>query len=134
MALPFAARRHMPKRTWIELGVQNAGMRKTLKAINWAYCWAVVRESLNRDPTVEEVADWWNSSRRSAFRDQAAFREAFPNLDSPAPIYDSADARARIAKHAAVADRIDKWVDERKARREQDSLSAVLAPAREPRG
>lgn len=119
----------MPKRTWIELGVKNAGTRTVLRAINWAYCWAVVRESLGREPTVEEVAEWWSASRRSAFRDQAAFREAFPMLDSPAAIYDEPEARARIAKHAARADRVDKWIEERKARREEDSFAAVVAPA-----
>jgi hypothetical protein len=121
----------MPKRTWIELGVRNAGMRTAIRAANWAYCWAVVRESLGREPTVEEVAEWWNASRRSAFRDQAAFREAYPTLDSPAAIYDAPDARARIARHAARADRVDKWIEERKARREEDSMAAVVVPAPE---
>lgn len=121
----------MPKRTWIELGIRNAGMRTALRAANWAYCWAVVRESLGREPTVEEVAEWWNASRRSAFRDQAAFREAYPTLESPAPIYDSPDARARIARHAARADRVDKWIEERKTRREEDSMAAVVTEADE---
>jgi hypothetical protein len=119
----------MPKRTWIELGVQNAGMRTTFRAINWAYSWAVVREVPGREPSVEEVAEWWNESRRSAFRDQAAFREAYPTLQSPAAIYDEPEARARIARHAARADRVDKWIEERVARREEDSLAAVVVPA-----
>lgn len=123
----------MPKRkrpvTWLEIGVSNAGMRATVKAINWAYCWAVVRESLEREPTADEVAEWWTMSRRTAFREQKAFRDAFPLLETPAPIYDADAVRSTLAKHAAFGDRLDKWATDRKARREQDALDAALSPA-----
>lgn len=120
----------MPKQkrplTWIELAVVNAGMRTAFKAINWAHSWAVARESLGHDPTVEEVADWWNMSRRTAFRDQAAFREAFPTLADPSPMYASEEARAAIAKQAAFGDRMDKWAADRRAKREAEAMRAAL--------
>jgi hypothetical protein len=122
----------MPNRSWIEIAVSHAGMRTAMRAIEWAYAWAVVREVVGHDPSVDEVAEWWNQPRRSAFRDQAAFREAFPMLDTPAPIYDAPDARARIGRHASRASRFDKWVQERVARREEDSVAAVVLPASQP--
>lgn len=120
--------------TWIQLGVRNAGIRKTMKAINWAYCWAVVQESMGREPTVEEVGDWWNMSRRTAFRDQSSFRAAFPTLDSPAPLYASEEARSKIARHAAFGDRMDRWAEERRSRREVDAVDAAMQRATPPLG
>jgi hypothetical protein len=111
--------------TWIEVGVSHAGIRSTIKAINWAYCWAVTCEALGHEPSAEEVAEWWAMSRRTAFRD------AFPMLESPAPIY-ADDVRATLAKHAAFGDRLDKWAEERKSRREQDALRAALGTATPP--
>ena len=58
-----------------------------------------------------------------------AVREAFPMLETPAPVYDTADLREALAKHAALGDRLDKWAADRKARREQESLQAALGPA-----
>ena len=125
------AKRKRPP-TWIEVGVSHAGIRSTIKAINWAYCWAVTRESLGHEPTTEEVAEWWSMSRRTAFRDQKAFRDAFPMLESPAPIYADEEVRATLAKHAAFGDRVDNWAEERRSRREQDALKAALGTATPP--
>jgi hypothetical protein len=71
--------------TWIEVAVRNAGMMKGATAITWAWCWGITREILKHDPSVEEVAEYWNASVRTAYRDHAAFKKAFPMLDSPAP-------------------------------------------------
>jgi hypothetical protein len=38
---------------------------------------------------VEEVAEYWNASIRTAFRDHAAFKKALPMLDSPASYVDN---------------------------------------------
>jgi len=86
--------------TWMELGVTTVGLRDTFRAISWALDWATVRAVLSRDPSVDEVADWWQSSRRTHFRNQAAFRKAFPMLDTPAPLVD--DPRAQEAIHAVT--------------------------------
>lgn len=119
--------------TWIEVAIHFAGLRNAVKAISWAYCWAVTREALGHEPTPDEVAEWWLMSRRTAFRDQKAFREAFPMLETPAPIYDSDEAREVISKHAAaytrVDDRIDRWGEERRARKDLDAMRAALGTA-----
>jgi hypothetical protein len=123
----------MPRRTrpttWLEVAIRNAGLRKAITATNWAYCWAVTREALGHEPTVEEVADWWKMSRRTAFREQATFRAAFPDLESPAKIYETAEAREALARHAAAADKIDGWIKARRERRELDAMRAVMGPA-----
>jgi hypothetical protein len=123
----------MPRRnrsqTWLEVAIQNAGLRKAITATNWAYCWAVTREAIGHDPSVEEVAEWWNQSRRSAFRDQAAFREAFPDLDSPSAIYATPEARRALARHAAAGDKIEGWIKARRDRRELDAMRAVMRTA-----
>jgi hypothetical protein len=38
---------------------------------------------LGYPPTIEEYADWWGTSRSTAFREQARFRDAFPDETTP---------------------------------------------------
>ncbi len=73
----------------------------------WAILWAVARESLRHDPTVEEVAAWWRENERTAYREQAAFRRAFPTLESPAPIFEVPEVRAKVAKLAKQGDEME---------------------------
>lgn len=115
--------------TWLEVAVRNGGMRAAVTAMSWAYCWAVTREAIGHDPSVEEVADWWNMARRSAFREQAAFRKAFPTFESPAPIYATPESREAVARHARAGQKIDGWISERRKRKETDSVNAFMLPA-----
>jgi len=118
--------------TWLEVGIQNGGMRAAVTAMSYAYTWAVTREALGHDPSAEEVAKWWGASERTTYRDQAAFRKAFPMLEDPGRIYASEEAREALAKHAALGDRIDQWGRERRERREQDGVKAFLLRADVP--
>lgn len=117
------------KPTWLEVAIHYGGMRNAIKATNFAYCWAVTREALDRDPTAEEVAEWWNTSERTSYRDQAAFRKSFPMLESPAPIYSTPEARETLARHAAFGDKIEEWGKQRRRKREIDSVKALILPA-----
>jgi aminopeptidase N len=90
--------------TWLELAFRNAGFRKGQTALVWALMWAVTRESKGSDPTVDEVAAWWKENERTAYREQAAFRAAFPTLETPAKIFEVPEVRARIAKLAKEGD------------------------------
>jgi hypothetical protein len=78
----------VPKRrsqTWADLGWKNAGIRKTSRALKFAMGWGLATATLGREPaTVEEYAQVMQESRATAFRDQQAFREAFPEEESPA--------------------------------------------------
>ena len=115
--------------TWMEIAVRNGGMRAAITAVSWSYCWAVTREALGHEPTVEEVADWWNMARRSAFREQAAFRKAFPTLENPAAIYSTPESRESVAKHAAYGEKVEKWKADRRINKEADSVRAFMWPA-----
>lgn len=83
-------------KTWLEIAITNAGLRSGVRALTWALLWGVARERLGTDPTVEQVAECWRSSRRTAFRDQTHFRKAFPGHDTPAAIFDNPNARRRV--------------------------------------
>lgn len=101
-----------PENTWIETAVRNAGIRKAMTGLTWAYCWAIARQSIGHSPSVEEVADWWTDPYRTAYRNQAAFRAAFPDLDTPAIIFESPEANQLLdgAYRAIVhADRGKAW-------------------------
>lgn len=54
-------------------------MRKTNRAFKFSLGWGLATSRLRREPeSVEEYAEVMVESRASAFRDQQAFREAFP--------------------------------------------------------
>ncbi len=116
--------------TWLEVAVRNGGFRKAIRALSWAHSWIFVREALDRDPTVDEVGEWWHESRRSAFRGQAAFRECFPTLDSPERLYADPAVRAKIAEGAKALNELD--ASRRSKRRPADSdllQTGLLGPA-----
>ncbi len=101
------ARKRGHAATWMEVAVANAGIRKGLSALGWAYSWAVARQSIGHDPSVEEVADWWRQSHRTAYRNQAAFRKAFPTLETPFRIFENPEIQERLQEVADFGDRID---------------------------
>jgi hypothetical protein len=86
--------------SWLEAAVGNAGMRQGLRGMSWALSWAIVRTALGHDPTVEEVAEWWNENPRTTYREQAVFRRSFPTFVTPAPIFDNPEATALVQKFA----------------------------------
>ena len=81
---------------------QTGSLRKSAQVTAYISAWAVARRELGRDPSVEEYAEYWRESRRTAFRDQERFRQAFPNLDTPGPIVDVMETAG-----AGQADRLD---------------------------
>ncbi|MGB9113349.1 MAG: hypothetical protein WCF24_11570 [Acidimicrobiales bacterium] len=82
--------------TWAELGWRNAGIRKTTRGLKFAMGWGLATATLGREPeSVEEYAEVMDESRATAFRDQQAFREAFPNEESPARMNRMSGAQAR---------------------------------------
>lgn len=93
--------------TWIEVALRNSGFRNAQTAMLWAILWAVTRESIGTDPTAEDVARWWKENERTAYREQAAFRKAFPTLENPAPIFTAPEIRAKMAKLAKQGDEME---------------------------
>jgi hypothetical protein len=122
-------RRQTRKVTWIEVGVRNAGLRKTIKGLSWAYMWATVREVQGSDPTVEQVANWWKEAERTSYREQAAFREAFPTLETPAKIFQDPALRANLAKAAMASDELDEAIRSRRRISDSGLLDIGMAAA-----
>jgi hypothetical protein len=47
------------------------------RVVAYVVKYAAAREALGHDPGVEEYADWWGDSYRTAYQHQAEFREVF---------------------------------------------------------
>ena len=75
--------------------------------LSFMIAWDVVRQELGHEPTVEEYADWWKLSIRTAYREQAAFRKCWPTEKDPARLMDAAraswDERKGVLGLGAVA-------------------------------
>jgi hypothetical protein len=82
--------------TWAELGYRNAGIRAASRALKFAMAWGLATADLGHEPaSIEEYAATLGESRATAFRDQQAFRTAFPNEESPARMNQVAGAQER---------------------------------------
>lgn len=115
--------------TWLEVAISHGGLRSGVRAITWAYLWGVTRERRGTDPTVEEVAECWHSSRSTAFRDQTHFRKAFPNYDTPAPLFEAADARRQVRATAKAMDELEQSLRKGTARVDRAILQLGMLPA-----
>lgn len=80
--------------------IQRHGWATLRRAVTFAAAWAVVAESLGREPSLEEYREWWAASERTTYREQAAFR-AVTGLDDPAPIYRQAKASGVVFDDSA---------------------------------
>ena len=88
------SRRHTV--TWAEVGYRNAGLRTTSRGLKFAIGWGLACAELGRPPSgVEEYAEVMEESRATAFRDQQAFRKAFPTEDDPTRMNVASGAQAR---------------------------------------
>ena len=66
--------------------IRAHGLTNVTRALAFTAAWSIAAESLGHEPTLQEYQEWWNASRRTTFREQAAFR-AVTGLDDPAPIW-----------------------------------------------
>lgn len=70
--------------TWAERGFKNAGILNTARALKFAMGWGLFAASEGREPeNIEEYAEVMGESRATAYRDQQAFRQAYPDEESP---------------------------------------------------
>ena len=83
-------------RTWAEVGIRNGGFRATIRGLRFAMGWGLATAELGREPeSIDEYAETMELTRRTAFRDQAAFREAFPTETTPARMNEMAGVQAK---------------------------------------
>jgi hypothetical protein len=91
-------------RTLFELCVSRAGLVGGARLCEFVVCWAIATEDLGHDPAVTEFAAWWKeASTRTAYKRLAAFRKAFPEYDTPAPLSGPVVARVRLSRDASPA-------------------------------
>lgn len=73
----------------LELCVRRAGgARKGGRVAAFIAAWKITRDSLGRQPTVDEYATYWKESAATAYREQQRFRQAFAEFKTPDPILD----------------------------------------------
>lgn len=73
----------MRRRTLASVAIERVGVRKGGRVLAFAMEWGLVVQELKRRPTVEEFAEFWKVSNATAYRDQARWRETFPEFDTP---------------------------------------------------
>lgn len=81
-------------RTVMEVCVAKKGVLKGARVASFIVSWCIASQALGREITLEEYADWWKESERTAYRHQADFREVFPQWPNPQVIANSAMARS----------------------------------------
>lgn len=68
--------------------IKRVGMRKALRAMGFIVAWESAQQMVaTEDPGahfgIERYIVYWKMSKATAYREQAAFREAVPGFDSP---------------------------------------------------
>jgi hypothetical protein len=67
--------------------VVTVGIVKGAQVMTFILQWGLLQDKLGREPTMEEYAEYAIVKRAQAFRRKALFRECFPTVDSPTPIW-----------------------------------------------
>jgi len=94
--------------TWSEVGYRNAGMRATFRGLTFAIRWAAVTATLKREPaSIDEFCEVLDEARRTAFRDQQAFRAAFPSEATPLRMITDTGVLARFEELVRTLDNLD---------------------------
>lgn len=77
----------MPRNSFLNATMARVERRRDAGKI-LAYClqWIIVHGHVGHRPTVEEYADYWGISRASAYREQADFREVWPEFLTPTDV------------------------------------------------
>jgi hypothetical protein len=75
-------------KTLVQHASENVGKLQAYRAVTFVVCWAITQEGLRHPPTLEEYAEWWGETLRTAFREQERFRKAFPGERTPQRLVD----------------------------------------------
>jgi hypothetical protein len=85
--------------------MENSNFRTTIRALQFVMAWGLATVELGQEPqSIEEFAETMKMSRRTAFRNQEAFRQAYPTEGTP----------ARMNKVTGAQDRYDATYQELK--------------------
>jgi hypothetical protein len=78
-----------PAISLMEYAIRRVGVRKGAQVVAFMLAWEGTRRELGRDPTLDEYRESWKVSRATAFREQARFRECFPQEENPSRLLDA---------------------------------------------
>jgi hypothetical protein len=96
------ARKKLPDDALLVVLTRAVGIRKAMKVLTFVVSWGIVIEDTGEPPeSIEAYADWWRSSHRSAYREQALYREALPGEDTPTRLWSF--VRAHVDPHDTAA-------------------------------
>lgn len=87
--------------TLFDAARERVGIRGAANALAFMVQWGMVRDALDREPSMDEYREFWKLGRSTAFRHQAHFREAFPAETSPSRLLDLASAQWDARKGVA---------------------------------
>lgn len=95
----------MRRQTVGEVAVRAVGLRTAWYAFTYAVAWGMAAQSLGHDP--ESMEEYWvatGTQWRKAYREQAAFREAFASFgwETPRPLLDLGDVSSSEPTIAAA--------------------------------
>lgn len=79
--------------TVLEHAIGKAGVLKGSRVLTFICQWTMTSQALGRPITIEDYAEWWKESERTAYRHQAEFRRVF-GLPTPQVFADQAIVRA----------------------------------------
>lgn len=78
----------------LTIAARQIGMRRAFRVLTFMAAWDRARKAMRRETlTLQEYADWWRENQRTAYRDQALFREAFPSESTPDRLLDLAEGQ-----------------------------------------
>lgn len=75
-----------PSQSFLAVTIQRAGVRKASRVGSFVLAWTTVHADLGHRPSVEEYAEWWKVSPATAYREQAEFREVWPEFLTPSDV------------------------------------------------
>jgi hypothetical protein len=77
--------------TLLQIAAARVGVIRAYRVVAFMVEWSMARRALGQETlTVEEFAEWWRIHVRTAYREQARFREAFPDETTPDRLVDHA--------------------------------------------
>jgi len=78
----------------LAIASRQVGLRRAFRVLTFMAAWDRARTALGKRPiTLQEYSTWWRENERTAYREQALFREAFPGEDTPERLLDLAMAQ-----------------------------------------
>jgi hypothetical protein len=75
----------------LTIAARAVGLRKAFRVLTFMAAWDRARVAMRRQTlTLDEYAQWWKVSPATSYREQALFRECFPQESTPDRLLDVA--------------------------------------------